>query len=282
MALEFLHHRRQLVTDSHGNTILILLGQGFAWSGLLVMWIFWISFVVFLANPSQVAPFWPLPTVDHGGFVDHPLSAALIDLALIALFGLQHSLMARPWFRDWWAGSMPAAFERCSFVHMANIALFALIIFWQPIPIEIWAIATGLMRDAAWIVFALGWAILFAGAWSFGIFELLGIDQMRSWCRTEPPADSRLKTGHLYRWLRHPMYVGVLLGVWATPTMTVGHMLLASGLTLYVLIAMRYEERDLVRRFGASYAKWRAPAPPSRTRPELRRTVPDRLRGICF
>jgi hypothetical protein len=232
-------------------------GQMFAWSGLAIMWMFWISFVIFLANPVQVAKFWPLPTVDDGGFVDHPLAAAAINLILIALFGLQHSLMARPWFKEQWASSIPTAFERCTFVHMANLALFALIIFWQPIPIEIWTI-DGWVGDAAWVLFAMGWVILFMGAWSFGIFDLLGIDQMRAWCRGEEHRGHRLKTGRLYRWLRHPMYVGVLLGVWATPKMSVGHLLLAGGMTLYVLIAMRYEERDLMRRFGTSYARWRA------------------------
>ncbi len=232
-------------------------GQMFAWSGLAIMWMFWISFVIFLANPVQVAKFWPLPTVDDGGFVDHPLAAAAINLILIALFGLQHSLMARPWFKEQWASSIPTAFERCTFVHMANLALFALIIFWQPIPIEIWTI-DGWVGDAAWVLFAMGWVILFMGAWSFGIFDLLGIDQMRAWCRGEEHRGHRLKTGRLYQWLRHPMYVGVLLGVWATPKMSVGHLLLAGGMTLYVLIAMRYEERDLMRRFGTSYARWRA------------------------
>ena len=234
------------------------LGSLYAWSGFAIMWLFWVSFVIFLANPKQVVPFWPLPTVDAGGVVKHPLAAAVIDLALIALFGLQHSLMARPRVKAWWASSIPEAFERCTFVHMANAALFALIIFWQPIPVEVWTISDTWARHAMWMLFALGWILLFAGAWSFGIFDLLGISQMRAWCRGETHRGDRLKTGLLYKWLRHPMYVGVLLGIWATPRMTVGHLLLAAGMTLYVLAAMRYEERDLMQRFGARYALWRA------------------------
>jgi protein-S-isoprenylcysteine O-methyltransferase Ste14 len=233
------------------------LGRVYAWSGFAVMWVFWVSFVVFLANPKQVAGFWPLPTVDGGGFLAHPLAAASIDLALIGLFGLQHSLMARPWVKDWWASAIPEAFERCTFVHMANAALFALIVFWQPIPVAVWTVPGGWVHDAMWVLFALGWIILLAGAWSFGILDLLGIAQMRAWSRGKAHRSRRLKTGLLYKWLRHPMYVGVLLGVWATPRMTVGHLLLAAGLTLYVLIAMRYEERDLAQRFGASYVRWR-------------------------
>src|ERR1700752_333746 len=87
------------------------LGLAYAWSGFAVMWGFWVCFVIFLRDPSKLAPYWPLPTVDRGCVVEHPGAAALIDLALIALFGLQHSLMARRWFKTWWAASIPPAFE---------------------------------------------------------------------------------------------------------------------------------------------------------------------------
>jgi methanethiol S-methyltransferase len=257
MALTTAERQSHVRRDTDRTPIEKAGGRSLAWSGFVIMWMFWISFVIFLADPVQVARFWPLPTVDDGGFVGHPVAAAAINIALIALFGVQHSLMARPWFKERWTSSLPPAFERCAFVHMANLALFALIIFWQPIPIEIWTLH-GWARDAAWVLFAMGWVILFAGAWSFGMFDLLGIDQMRAWCRGENHRGHRLKTGWLYKWLRHPMYVGVLLGVWATPKMSAGHLLLAGGMTLYVLIAMRYEERDLMRRFGTSYARWRA------------------------
>jgi hypothetical protein len=232
-----------------------LAGLGFAWSGFAVMWAFWICFVIFLANPSWAPKRWPLPTVDSGGAVDNYAVAVVIDLLLVSLFGLQHSLMSRPWFKEHVA-LMPAAFERCMFVHAANIALFLLIIFWQPIPGEIWDLGSP-WREMMWCVFAAGWIILLLGAMSFGILDLLGIEQMRAWARGAPPPAPRLKIGLLYRWLRHPMYVGVLLAMWTTPRMTVGHLLLAGGMSLYVLIAMRYEERDLVARFGARYAAWR-------------------------
>lgn len=235
------------------------LGLLYAWSGFIIMWGFWISFVIFLANPRQLATYWPLPTVDRGGSIDHSLAAALVDLGLIGLFGLQHSLMARSWFKQWWAASVPPAFERCTYVHMANLALFTMIILWQPITAELWTLSNEVLRNACWTVFAQGWIILLLGARSFGILDLLGVEQMQRWSRGERPGQPNLKTGLLYRWLRHPMYVGVLLAVWATPRMTVGHALLALGFTGYVLIAMRYEERDLLCRFGHSYQRWRSP-----------------------
>ena len=151
---------------------------------------------------------------------------------------------------------MSQAFERSTFVHAANLSLLALIIFWQPISIEIWNIGTP-WREGVWLAFAAGWVLLLFGALSFGILDLLGLEQMRAWANGAAPPKPRLRTGFLYRWLRHPMYVGVLLAMWATPQMTIGHLLLATGMTLYVLIAMRYEERDLKARFGGSYAHWR-------------------------
>jgi methanethiol S-methyltransferase len=232
-------------------------GPVYAWSGFAIMWAFWVSFVMFLAAPRLVLSLWPLPTIDHGSSLRHPLVAAVIDLSLIALFGAQHSVMARPWFKRR-LSAVPAAFERCTYVHSANFALFLFILCWQPIPSPVWHIRDETAADALWALFAAGWTILFLGAWSFGIRDLLGISQMQAWVEARPPLRPSLKTGHLYRWLRHPMYIGVLLGVWATPRMSVGHLLLASGLTMYVFIAMRYEERDLARAFGASYQRWRA------------------------
>jgi protein-S-isoprenylcysteine O-methyltransferase Ste14 len=228
----------------------------YAWAGVAVMWCFWVCFVIFLAEPRQVVAWWPLPTIDRNGSAQHPALAALIDLALVLLFGLQHSVMARPWFKLLVRGWMPEVLERGTYVHMANVALFALILFWQPIPLEFWNVEDTPARDLLWLLFAAGWAILFLGAWSFGMLELLGVEQVRAW-REGRLHITPLKTGLLYRWLRHPMYVGVLLGVWATPRMSFGHLLLALGLTAYVLIGRRYEERDLQRRFGSRYTRWR-------------------------
>jgi methanethiol S-methyltransferase len=248
-------------------------GLAYAWSGIAIMWAFWICFFIFLSSPRRLRDGWPLPTVDQGGFVGPPVLAALIDVALIALFGLQHSLMARPWFKKRVMHRLPPAFERCTYVHMANLSLFALVIFWQPITAEIWNLSRGPWRDAVWAVFVVGWVILFLGARSFGIFQLLGLKQMRAWADGERPQGIPLKTGLLYRWMRHPMYVGVLTAVWATPRMTAGHLLIAIGFTLYVLIALRYEERDLRAQFGATYQCWRM------SHGEDPRTLKDTQRG---
>jgi protein-S-isoprenylcysteine O-methyltransferase Ste14 len=242
------------VTDERPTYALI-----YAWAGVAIMWVFWVSFVIFLAEPRQVLAWWPLPTVDRSEALANPAFAALIDLALVILFGLQHSVMARPWFKERVMGRMPEPLQRVTYVHMANAALFLLLLFWQPIPIEIWNVDETPAREVLWLLFAAGWLILFLGAWSFGILDLLGIEQVRAWREGRRHAP-RLKTGFLYRWLRHPMYVGVLVGMWATPRMSFGHLLLALAMTGYVLIGMRYEERDLMQRFGSRYSHWRGAA----------------------
>lgn len=234
-------------------------GLVYAWSGVAIMAIVWLCFAIFLAEPRRFLAFWPIQTVD--GDARLPVWAAtIVDLLLIAMFGLQHSVMARPWFKQRVMAGMPRAYERCTYVHMANAALLALVVLWQPIPIEVWNVGDGALKDSIWSLFAVGWIILFLGAWSFGIRDLLGVEQMRTWVEGHRTTTPSLKQGFLYRWLRHPMYMGVLLAVWATPRMSAGHILLAIGFTGYVFTAMRYEERDLRRTFGASYTRWRESA----------------------
>ncbi len=252
----------------------IFTSLAFAWSGAVVMWLFWICFVIFLWQPVAIMPWWPLPTVDWGGWLETRSARVVMDVALIALFGLQHSVMARPRFKAWLAQWVRQPYERCLFVHMANIALFAMIVLWQPLPTEIWSLPKGWATHAVWVVFALGWLMLLAGAWSFGLGELLGVRQMHQWLKGERLAAPPLKTGLLYRWLPHPMYLGVLVGVWLTPSMTLGHLLLAAGLTVYVAIGLHLEERDLVRRFGTSYQRWRS-LMAERQRSVLSRGLPD-------
>jgi hypothetical protein len=136
-------------------------GMVYAWTSIGVMWAFWISFVIFLAEPRQVLSWWPLPIVDGRGSLQPPWLAAVIDLSLVALFGLQHSVMARPWFKQHVMRRLPGAFERCTNVHMANLALFTLILYWQPIPIDVWSVGDRLARQVLWLLFAAGWLILF-------------------------------------------------------------------------------------------------------------------------
>jgi protein-S-isoprenylcysteine O-methyltransferase Ste14 len=212
-------------------------------------------FVIFLGKlPKPGAP-WISPSVDSGAAMP-PFFAALWNLGLVALFGLQHSLMARPSFKAWWTRAIPEGLERSTYVLAACIAGFVMLMFWQPIPLPIWEVS-GDLAGIAWALFALGWLMLLVSAINFGICELLGLTQAWAWCQGRRPPPPTLKVRGLYRLMPHPMYIGVMLGFWMTPVMTAGHLLIAAALTAYILIAMRYEERDLRRTFGGAYRTWR-------------------------
>jgi hypothetical protein len=122
----------------------------YAWCGFAVMCAFWVSFVIFLAEPHQVLAWWPLPTIDRPRSVEHPAIAGLIDLALLSLFGLQHSIMARPWFKQRVMRRTPSGVERPTYVHSANLALFVLILFWRPIPVQFWNFEGTPAEDILW------------------------------------------------------------------------------------------------------------------------------------
>jgi protein-S-isoprenylcysteine O-methyltransferase Ste14 len=242
-----------------------LAGLSYAGLAFLFTFVFFTWFIIFLGNLPKPSKPWVDPTVDIGG-TTNLFAAALIDIGLVALFGLQHSLMARPGFKAWWTRIVPKGLERATYTMAASLVGFVMLFFWQPIPIVIWHVpAPG--AAVLWALFAIGWTILLSAGISFNLFELLGVRQAWAWYHRRPTPPLTLKTHWLYDWMRHPMYVGVLLGLWMTPHMTVGHALMAASFTLYILIAMRYEERDLTANFGASYSAWREGADRGRLLP---------------
>jgi methanethiol S-methyltransferase len=230
-------------------------GLSYAGLAFVLTFVFFTWFVIFLGNLPKPSNPWTDPSVDIGGSLDG-FAAALVDIGLVALFGLQHSLMARPGFKACWTRIVPQGLERSTYVMAASLVGFIMMIFWQPIPLTVWHV-NGPLAILPWVLFAIGWTILLSAGITFNLFELLGLRQAWAWYQGRPIPPLTLKTHWLYDWMRHPMYVGVLLGLWMTPHMTVGHALMAATFTLYILIAMRYEERDLVERFGRRYSHWR-------------------------
>lgn len=220
-------------------------------------WVFFTWFAIFLGNLPKRSNPWIQPTVDYGAETE-PLTAALANFALLTVFCLQHSLMARPRIKRALETFIPTDLERATYVHAANLTGFLFLAFWTPIPAPIWSIENDALQAVMWFGFGLGWLILFLAALSMGVTELLGLRQTWHWYLGKRAPPLGLKTSWLYRSCQHPMYVGVLLGVWMTPHMTVGHALLAAQFTLYIAVAMRYERRDLEHRFGRNYVEWRA------------------------
>lgn len=211
---------------------------------------------VFLYLIAFVGDFGVPRTVDRGPVV--PLvGALLLDLGLIALFGLQHSVMARPRFKAWLTRSVPETTERSVYVMAANLVLILLFLLWRPMPGVIWSVDAFWAEALLWAGFAAGWTLVFVSTWLLNHFELFGLHQHWRNLRGQAAPAPAFREPLFYKWVRHPLYAGFILGFWSIPTMTMGHLLLAAGLTVYILIAIRYEERDLIAAIGPSYEDYR-------------------------
>ena len=196
-------------------------------------------------------------TVDVGPQAP-PLTAALIDLALIALFGLQHSIMARPAFKAKWTRIVPRASERSVYVLAASIALMILFLGWRPIDTIVWNVTNPALAGILWAVFWIGWLGVLISTFLINHFELFGLQQ--AWLNISGrQADKpELKQPLFYRWVAHPMMSSFFLAFWAAPEMTAGHLILALGMSVYILVALRYEEHDLTALFGDDYRSYRS------------------------
>jgi protein-S-isoprenylcysteine O-methyltransferase Ste14 len=196
-------------------------------------------------------------TVDKGGPQSAPAVAAVIDVALIALFGLQHSVMARQGFKRAWTRIVPPPAERSVYVLAASLALIVLFLFWRPIDSIVWNVTSPLLSDLIWVVFWLGWLTVLLSTFLLNHFELFGLQQAWLHMRGRQAEPPKFRTPMFYRWIRHPLYLGFFLAFWAVPEMTAGHLLLAGGMSVFMLIAIRYEEKDLIGWFGKDYEDYR-------------------------
>ena len=190
-----------------------------------------------------------------------PLGAVAIDLTLISLFGLQHSIMARPWFKRIWTRLVPEPIERSTYCLFSSAVLFLLMWQWRGQGAIIWNVEHPVGRGLLWGLFAVGWLLVPAVSLMINHFDLFGTRQVWLYLRGRPYTSLPFRTPLLYNRIRHPLYVGFALAFWATPTMTLGHLLFAGVLTLYMAIAARIEERDLVSHFGDDYRAYQRRVP---------------------
>ena len=216
-----------------------------------------IFFATFLYLIGFVGNLPMLPkTVDQGP--TGTLGASLIvNVALIALFGVQHSVMARQGFKRAWTKIVPKPIERSVYVLFASAALIVLFALWRPIPGTVWSIDNPALTVVVWALFALGWGIVLLSTFLINHFELFGLQQVYLHARGREAAAPQLRQPLFYKMVRHPLYSGFFLAFWATPVMSYGHLLLALGMSAYMLIAISYEERDLVQLFGEDYEQYR-------------------------
>jgi protein-S-isoprenylcysteine O-methyltransferase Ste14 len=215
----------------------------------------------FLYLVGFLAGFGVPKTIDTGGHGFHPAIAALIDLALIAVFGVQHSVMARPAFKRVWVQIVPRVVERSTYVLVSSITLAIMYAGWQPLPAIVWQAESTAAVALGWAVFAGGFGLVLLATFLIDHFDLFGLRQVVAYLLRRIPAPPAFQIRSLYRIVRHPLYVGWILAFWGTPLMTVGHALFAAGMTVYMLIAIRYEERDLVAIHGHDYTRYQAQVP---------------------
>ena len=185
----------------------------------------------------------------------------IVDTALIGLFAIQHSVMARQGFKRWWTRIVPPSVERSTYVLAASFALLFLYWQWQPIPAPVWTVESSAAAGVVDGIFWLGWVVLVASTFLLSHFELFGLSQVFARLCGKAPSEAKFRAPLLYRRGRHPIYLGVLLAVWATPAMTVGHLLFAVVITGYILIGIQLEEHDLIEQFGDQYRRYRQHAP---------------------
>lgn len=222
-----------------------------AYAAFLATFVYAIGFIGNFAVPT---------TLD--GPAAGPLGVALaVNLGLLTVFALQHSVMARPAFKRWWTKVVPEPVERSTYVLLSSLALIALFAFWQPMGGVVWDIQNPLGRAVLYALFGLGWVIVLVSTFLINHFDLFGMRQVWLYLKGRPYTPLRFQTPWLYRYVRHPLYVGWFLAFWATPTMTVAHLLFAVVTAAYILVAIQLEERDLITHHGDDYANYRKRVP---------------------
>lgn len=217
-----------------------------------------IFFATFLYLIGFVGNLPELPTTVDRGLTAAPAMALITDVALIALFGLQHSVMARQGFKKAWTRMVPRPIERSVYVLLASAALIIMFTFWRPIEGMVWSIANPVGQTILWALFLAGWGIVLLSTFLINHFELFGLQQAWFNLQGREAAAHTFRQPLLYKWVRHPLYLGFFLAFWSTPHMSYGHLLLAAGMSIYMLIAIRYEERDLIAWFGRDYEEYRS------------------------
>lgn len=233
-------------------TRLLVIGYGaVAYLLFLLSFVYAIGFVGNIVVPRSV---------DNG--IAAPLGPALaIDIALLGLFAVQHSVMARPGFKRWWTRLVPSSIERSTYVVLSSAALLLLYWQWRTLPAVIWDVQPRPGRLALWALFWIGWATVFASSFMVNHFDLFGLRQVYLAWRGKPYSDLEFRVHLLYRLVRHPLMLGFLIAFWAAPTMTVGHLLFSIATTGYILLAVQFEERDLVAALGEQYRDYRRRVP---------------------
>ncbi len=225
--------------------------------GVIAYLIFFASFLYligFLAN-------YLVPKGIDDGLDGNVFAAIITNLVLLSIFALQHSIMARPGFKAWWTKFVPASIERSTYVLFSSLVLFALYYYWQPMTNYIWYVENETARMVIWAVYGLGVLIVLLSTFMIGHFELFGLTQVLRNYLNKGEVEASFRSPGFYKLVRHPIMTGFIIASWATPEMSQGHFLFALVSTIYIVVALRLEERDLVDSLGEVYRKYQKDVP---------------------
>lgn len=224
-----------------------------------------ISYIVFLGAflyaIGFVGNFVVPKSIDSGA--EGPLtSSLLVDLLLMGLFAIQHSVMARPKFKRWWKAKINPAAERSTYVLFSSLALILLYMFWQPLKTVIWEVQNPLFASVLTALFFLGWLVVLLSTFMIDHFELFGLRQVYNHLKGTKTGPPKFQQKFLYKYVRHPIMMGFIIAFWATPVMTLGHLVFAATTSLYIIVAVKYfEEKDLAAMLGKDYETYQKRVP---------------------
>lgn len=230
---------------------LALLYGGVCYVAFLVVFLYSIGFVGDLAVPRSV----------DTGPATTAAAAVVVNVCVLGLFAVQHSVMARPAFKRWWVRFVPVAVERSTYVLLSSVVLAVLFWQWRPLPTVVWDVTWQPGRVLLWTLFGAGWLTVLVSTFVINHFDLFGLRQVYLAWRGEAYTGPRFRIAMFYRVVRHPLMLGFLVAFWATPTMTAGHLLFAAATTVYILLALQLEERDLTADLGEPYREYRNRVP---------------------